>query len=101
MALTVGLVVRLEARPGQEDELERFLAGALPLALAEEGTPIWLVVRTAEQTFWIVDANPDDAGRQAHLEGPIAAALMANAEVLLARPPEIMMSTVVAAKPVL
>jgi quinol monooxygenase YgiN len=99
MTLTVGLVVRLEARPGREDDLSRFLAEALPLALAEEATPIWLAVRTSERTFWIVDANPDDAGRQAHLSGPIAAGLMSNADALLAAPPEIMMSTVVAAKP--
>jgi quinol monooxygenase YgiN len=101
MALTVGLIVRLEARAGKEDELATFLLSALPLAEAEDSTPIWLAVRTSEQTFWIVDANPDDAGRQAHLDGPIAAALMGRADELLAQPPEILMSNVIAAKPAL
>lgn len=95
----VGLVVKLEAKQGKENEVAEFLAGALPLANDEAGTPIWLALRTAPTTFWIVDAFPGDDERQAHLNGPIAAALMGKADELLASPPEIMPSDVLGAKP--
>jgi hypothetical protein len=97
--VTKGLVVRLTARAGKEDELQGFLAGALPLANAEAGTPIWLALRTDASTFWIVDAFPGDAERQAHLQGQIAAALMGKADELLGAPPEINQADVLAAKP--
>lgn len=97
--ITVGLVVKLIAKAETADEVAAFLAGAQPLAEAEPGTPIWLAVRTDSTTFWIVDAFPSDAERQMHLGGPIAAALMENADRLLASPPEIMMSDVLGAKP--
>jgi quinol monooxygenase YgiN len=97
--VTKGLVVRLTAKAGKEDELHSFLAGALPLANAESGTPIWLALRTDASTFWIVDAFPGDAERQAHLQGEIAAALMARADELLDGAPEINPADVLAAKP--
>ncbi len=97
--LTKGLVVKLVAKAGKEDDVASFLAGALPLANAEAGTPIWLALRTDATTFWIVDAFPTDAERQAHLGGHIAAALMANADELLANAPEINMADVLGAKP--
>ena len=77
--ISVGLVVKLTAKAGKEDELGSFLASALPLAVNEAGTPIWLALKTDASTFWIVDAFPSDAERQAHLGGPIAAALMSKA----------------------
>jgi quinol monooxygenase YgiN len=85
----VGLYVRLEARPGKESAVAEFLAGALPLAQEESGTTAWFAVRFGASTFAIFDCFPDDSGRQAHLTGKIAAALMANAEALLATPPSI------------
>jgi quinol monooxygenase YgiN len=97
--VTKGLVVKLTAKAGKEDELQAFLAGALPLANAEEGTPIWLALRTDASTFWIVDAFPGDAERQAHLQGQIAAALMGKADELLGAPPELNQAEVLAAKP--
>jgi quinol monooxygenase YgiN len=96
--VTVALVVKMVAKDGMEDELAGFLTGALELANAEPGTPAWFALRTDTHTFWIVDAFPGDAERQAHLGGPIAAALMANADRLLASPPEINSAEVLAAK---
>lgn len=99
MATTVGLVVKLAAAPGKEEEVAEFLAGALPLAQQEDGTPIWLALRTDASTFWIVDAFPGQDERQAHLDGPIAAALMEQADKLLSSPPEIQQADVLGAKP--
>ncbi len=85
----VALLVRLEAKPGKEAAVANFLEGALPLANAETTTPVWFALRMGPSTFGIFDAFANDAGRQAHLAGPIAAALMANAAELLAKPPQI------------
>ena len=92
------LVVKLIAKDDTQDEVASFLTGALELANAEAGTLIWMALRTDDSTFWIVDAFPGDAERQAHLEGPIAAALMENADRLLSSPPEILPADVLAAK---
>jgi quinol monooxygenase YgiN len=85
----VALLVRLEAKPGKEAAVENFLAGALPLANQEAATPVWFALRLGPSTFGIFDAFADDTGRQAHLAGPIAKALMDNAAELLARAPQI------------
>jgi len=85
----VALLVRLEAKPGKEAAVEKFLAGALPLANQEATTPVWFALRLGPSTFGIFDAFADDAGRQTHLSGPIASALMANAAELLDRAPQI------------
>ncbi len=95
---TVALVVKLVAKPGLEDTVAEFLTGALELANAEPGTSVWFALRTDSTTFWIVDAFPRDVERQAHLNGPIAAALMENAEALLAVTPEILPAEVLAEK---
>ena len=96
--LAVSLVVRLVANDDTAEELGEFLAGAVQLANDEAGTTVWFALRSDETTFWIVDAFPSDAERQAHLDGPIAAALMANAERLLAAPPDILPADVLASK---
>jgi quinol monooxygenase YgiN len=87
--LKVGLVVRLVAKAGKEEEVAKFLSGAEPLARAEAFTPVWFALRTAPNVFYIVDAFASDDDRGKHLTGAIAKALMANAEVLLAEPPKI------------
>ncbi len=97
--ISVGLVVKLTAKAGKEADLGAFLASALPLAVDEAGTPIWLALKTDASTFWIVDAFPGDDERQTHLSGPIAAALMGKADELLAVPPEIGFAEVLGAKP--
>ena len=94
----VALLVRLEAKPGKEAAVENFLAGALPLANQEATTPVWFALRLGPSTFAIFDAFADDAGRQTHLSGPIASALMANAAELLARAPQIEQVDVLAVK---
>jgi len=96
--VTVGLLVTLQARPGKEDELAAFLAGALPLAEAEPETRAWFAIKIDASTYGIVDFFPDADGRQAHLDGPIAAALMQQADELLASPPDIKPVDVLAAK---
>jgi quinol monooxygenase YgiN len=95
---TVALVVKLTAKPDTRDEVAEFLTDAVDLANAEEGTPVWFALRTDPSTFWIVDAFPGEAERAAHLDGPIAAALLANADRLLAGPPEINQAEVLASK---
>jgi len=96
--VTVALLVRLEAKPGKEADVEGFLQGGLPLAQQEPATTAWFALRLGPSTFGIFDAFPDEAGRQAHLSGQIAAALMAQASELLAQPPSIERVDVLAVK---
>ena len=95
---TVGLLVMLEAKPGKEDELAKFLAGALPLVQEEPQTTAWFAVRLAPTRFAIFDTFPDDAGRDAHLSGQVAAALMGHAPDLLSQTPDIQKLDIVAEK---
>jgi quinol monooxygenase YgiN len=94
----VALFVRLEAKSGKEAEVDRFLRGGLPIVEAEPDTTAWFAIRFGPTTFGIFDAFPDEAGRQAHLSGKVAAALMAKASELLAQPPLIEKVDVLAAK---
>ena len=96
--VTKGLMVRLEAKPGQEDTVDAFLRDALPLVRDEPETIAWFALRIGPSTFAIVDAFPSEEGRRAHLEGAVAAALMENAETLLAQAPVIEPVDVLAAK---
>ena len=96
--VTVALFVRLEAKPGKEKEVENFLISGLPIVQAEPATTAWFGIRLGPSTFGIFDAFPDEAGRQAHLTGRVAAALMAKAGELLAKPPSIEKVDVLAAK---
>lgn len=94
----VALLVRLEAKPGKEQEVADFLKGGLPLAQAEPDTLTWYGIQIGPSTFGIFDTFPNEEGRKAHLDGPIAAALMANAANLLASDPVIEFVEVLAAK---
>lgn len=94
----LALLARLEARPDKAEELARFLSAALPLAMAEAGTVHWFGLRLGPTTFGIFDTFEAEAGRTAHLEGPIAAALMARAGELLSAPPVIERVELLAAK---
>lgn len=96
--LTVGLFVRLEAKPGKEQDVANFLQQGLQLANQEALTPLWFALRLGPSTFAVFDAFAGEAGRQAHLEGPIAKALMAQAPQLLASPPVIERTEVLGAK---
>ena len=94
----VALFVRLKAKPGKEVDVARFLESGLALANQETTTPVWFALRLGPATFGIFDAFVDDAGRKAHLAGPVAAALMAKASELLAEPPQIEQVDVLGAK---
>ena len=94
----VGLYVRLEAKPGKEDEVERFLRGGLALVQEEPATIAWFAIRLGASTFGIFDAFPDETGRDAHLSGRVAAALVAKASDLFAKPPVIEKVDLLAAK---
>ena len=96
--LTKGLFVRLEAKPGKEADVESFLKTGLELANQETRTAVWFGVKFGPSTFAVFDAFNDEAGRQAHLTGQIAKALMENAPTLLASPPNIEAYDVVGAK---
>jgi quinol monooxygenase YgiN len=94
----LALFVRLEAKPGKEADVENFLRSGLPIVQDEPATIAWFGIRLGSTTFGIFDAFPDEAGRQAHLSGQVAAALMAKASELLATPPVIEKVDVLAAK---
>ena len=83
------LSVRLEAKPGKERALAEFLAAGLSMANQEATTPIWFALQLSPTIFGIFDAFATEQDRQAHLTGPIAKALMAQADELLAKPPAI------------
>lgn len=90
------LYVELKAKSGKEEEVAAFLASARTLVASEPGTIAWFAVRFNKDTFAIFDVFNDEAGRDAHLSGPVAAALMAHADELLASAPEIRKSDVLA-----
>src|SRR5436305_14045931 len=96
--VTVGLFVRLEAKSGKEADVESFLRAGLPIVQQESATITWYAIRLGPSTFGIFDTFPDDAGRQAHLSGRVAEALMAHASELLAQPPSIEKVDILAAK---
>ena len=92
------LYVPLKAKPGKEQELEAFLASAVPLVNDEAGTVSWFAIKEGPSSYAIFDTFDDEAGRDAHLNGKVAAALMAKADELLAEPPQIMKLDVLADK---
>jgi quinol monooxygenase YgiN len=72
------LYVQLDAKRGKEQQVADFLTSALPLVQAEPGTTAWFAIKMGPSTFGIFDAFPDEAGREAHLAGRVAEALMAK-----------------------
>src|SRR5215467_11277307 len=96
--VTVALFVRLEAKPGKEAEVEQFLRGGLPIVQEEPATIDWYAIRLSPSVFGIFDTCNDEAGRDAHLAGRVAEALMAKAPDLLAKSPSIEKLEILAAK---
>jgi quinol monooxygenase YgiN len=94
----LALLVRLEAKPGKEKELEDLLTNSLPLAQNESGTIHWFALRIGPSTYGIFDTFGKEEERQAHLNGPIAAALVAKAPELLSKPPVIKQVDLLAVK---
>jgi quinol monooxygenase YgiN len=95
---TVGLLVTMEAKPGKEAEVENFLQSAVPLVNDEPATVAWFAIRLSGSTFGIFDVFPDEAGREAHLNGKVAEALMAQAADLFSGAPTIQTIDVRASK---
>jgi quinol monooxygenase YgiN len=87
--ITVGLLAKLKAKPGKNAELEALLKQAEGMAKSEQKTVVWFAFKGPDDTCYIFDAFADESGRKAHLDGPIAAALMKVAPDLLASPPDI------------
>jgi quinol monooxygenase YgiN len=96
--VTKALAVKLVAKPGREADVEAFLKSGLQLANDEPLTVTWYAVKFSDDTFGIFDSFAADEGRDAHLNGKIAEALMAKAGELLAEPPKIEKVDVLAAK---
>jgi len=96
--VTKALLVRLEAKPGKEAAVEKFLNDGLPLVQQEPATTTWYGIRLGPSTYGIFDTFPDEAGRQAHLSGRVAEALMANAAELFSQQPNIEMVDILASK---
>jgi quinol monooxygenase YgiN len=96
--VTVALFVRMVAKPGKEVDVENFLRGGLSLVEQEPATTTWFAIRLGPSTYGIFDAFPDEAGRQAHLSGRVAEALMAQAPDLFAQPPVIEQADILAVK---
>ena len=93
-----GLMATLQAKPGKETEVEKFLQSAGPLAAAETGTTTWFAFKISQNTFGIFDTFQDQAGRNAHLSGEIAKALFARAEELFATSPDVKQLDILAEK---
>ena len=93
-----GILARVEAKPGKEKEVLEFLKSALPLAQSEQQTVRWYALQLGPSTFGIFDTFETEHGRNVHLNGRIAAALMANAPELLATAPSIEMVDLIAVK---
>jgi quinol monooxygenase YgiN len=87
--MKIGLLVRIEAKPEHADEVEALLRGAQELAEQEQGTVAWFAFRENATTFGVFDTFEDEQGRQAHVNGRIAAALGEAAQTKLSAPPSI------------
>ncbi len=94
----VALYVQLEAKPGREADVEKFLRDGLAVVQQEPATTAWFAMRVGPSTFGIFDAFPDEAGREAHLSGKVAAALKEKGDELFAQPPRIDRIDLIAAK---
>jgi quinol monooxygenase YgiN len=98
MAVTVGILALLEAKPDKAQELADFLKQGRELALAEPQTVTWYAFKLDDVTYGIFDTFEAEDGRQAHLGGEVAKALMAAAPELLAKDPDIRPVEIVAVK---
>jgi quinol monooxygenase YgiN len=94
----LALYVPLKAKPGKENDVVAFLGSALPLVQDEPGTLTWYAIQNAPGEFAIFDTFANEADRQTHLDGKVAAALMEKASELFAEPPQIHKLTLLAAK---
>ncbi len=88
----------LKAKPGKEAAVEAFLQQGAAMSRQETGTVTWYALKEGEGRYGIFDTFEAEEGREAHLNGEIAKALMANAEELLSEAPQIRKIAVLAEK---
>lgn len=93
-----GIWVQLEAKAGKESEVEEFLRSGEALVDEEPDTIAWFAIKLDEGKYGIFDVFNDDAGRDAHLNGAVAAALMEKAPELFEGAPQIDQPDVIASK---
>jgi quinol monooxygenase YgiN len=98
MAVKLGVLALLEAKPGRGDDLAAFLQTGRDFAAAEDGTVTWYAFKASDATYGIFDTFETEDARQAHLNGEIPAALGQVADDLLAADPDIRTIEVVAVK---
>jgi quinol monooxygenase YgiN len=98
MTIDRGLLALLEAKPGKGEELADFLRQGRELAVAESGTVTWYAFKLSDTTYGIFDTFEDEAGREAHLNGQIPAALGEVGPDLLAQDPDIRTTDILAVK---
>lgn len=96
--LSHGLLARLKAQSSQISETEQFLKSAVPLVQAEPATSVWFALRFGRGEYGIFDAFANEEGRQAHLQGQVAGALMAQTPQLLDKAPDIATVDIIASK---
>lgn len=94
-----GLIVRLEAKPGRNRDVETFLRSALPLIDDEPGPRAWFAVKFGDREYGIFDTFPDDEAREAHLVGGrLTRALLDVSDELFESAPRINKIDVIAEK---
>jgi len=79
---TKAIWVMLKAKPGKENDVEAFLTQGAAMAKDEPQTVTWYGLKIAPGMYGVFDTFNDEAGREAHLSGEIAKALMANWDAL-------------------
>ena len=94
----LGLYVSLKAKPGKEAAVEEFLKQGAQLAAKEPGTVTWYGLKEDDGLYSVFDTFEDEAGREAHLNGDIAKALMAKASELFVEAPRIHKIELIASK---
>jgi quinol monooxygenase YgiN len=95
---SLAILALIDAKPEKVTHVSELLTGAIALANAEEQTLSWYAIQISDTRFAIFDTFAHEEGRQAHLNGKIAAALLSQADELLAQAPDIMMANILAAK---
>ncbi|WP_225848101.1 putative quinol monooxygenase [Streptomyces sp. HPF1205] len=95
--VTVGLHIRIEAKPDRAADVEAVLRSALDQVREEEATAVWVAARLGPTTFAVFDAFADEAGRRAHLDA-YGGALREAAGELFARPPAVEFADILCAK---
>jgi quinol monooxygenase YgiN len=94
----LAIYARMKAKPGKEHEVEAFLKQGAVMAKDESGTVNWYGIKEDDGHYSVFDTFEDEAGREAHLSGEIAKALMAKADELFSEPPQIHKITILAEK---